>query len=268
MTNAPANLGEPILQARGLAKSFLGLQALQDFSASVRPGEILGIIGPNGAGKTTCFNLLTGFLAPTAGRIEFTVGGRKYRGRCADAPSHLAVGDIDQRAGISPERGRGEGARPRIPRLFRPHAVRRAAGGQPALRFPAPGGDCAGDGNAPVAVAVGRTGGRNEPGGERRSPPAHSRPSNALRADHPAGRTRYASGDESVRAHHRAELRRDHRSGQTRRGARRPAGDRGLSWRRPLGGRGQRRPNRRDRCLSCGTLRSITAASALFEACR
>ncbi|MBI3763517.1 MAG: ABC transporter ATP-binding protein [Chloroflexi bacterium] len=71
MTNAPANLGEPILQARGLAKSFLGLQALQDFSASVRPGEILGIIGPNGAGKTTCFNLLTGFLAPTAGTIEF-----------------------------------------------------------------------------------------------------------------------------------------------------------------------------------------------------
>ena len=68
---APTDPHEPILQADGLAKSFLGVQALQDFSAAVRPGEILGLIGPNGAGKTTCFNLLTGFLVPTAGRIQF-----------------------------------------------------------------------------------------------------------------------------------------------------------------------------------------------------
>ncbi len=61
----------PVLQAHGLAKSFLGLQALQDVSLAIRPGEIVGLIGPNGAGKTTCFNLLTGFLLPTAGRIHF-----------------------------------------------------------------------------------------------------------------------------------------------------------------------------------------------------
>jgi branched-chain amino acid transport system ATP-binding protein len=60
-----------ILQTQGLSKSFLGLQALQDFSISINANEILGLIGPNGAGKTTCFNLLTGFLAPTAGRIHF-----------------------------------------------------------------------------------------------------------------------------------------------------------------------------------------------------
>jgi branched-chain amino acid transport system ATP-binding protein len=54
-----------------LAKSFLGLQALQDFSIGIHENEILGLIGPNGAGKTTCFNLLTGFLVPTAGKIYF-----------------------------------------------------------------------------------------------------------------------------------------------------------------------------------------------------
>jgi len=60
-----------MLQTQGLTKSFLGLEALRDFSIDVKFNEILGLIGPNGAGKTTCFNLLTGFLLPTAGRIHF-----------------------------------------------------------------------------------------------------------------------------------------------------------------------------------------------------
>jgi branched-chain amino acid transport system ATP-binding protein len=67
-------MSQLILQTDGLAKAFLGLQALQDFSIAVNANEILGLIGPNGAGKTTCFNLLTGFLAPTAGRIHFKGG--------------------------------------------------------------------------------------------------------------------------------------------------------------------------------------------------
>jgi branched-chain amino acid transport system ATP-binding protein len=66
-----SNMSQSILQTEGLAKSFLGLQALQDFSITANTNEILGLIGPNGAGKTTCFNLLTGFLVPTAGRIYF-----------------------------------------------------------------------------------------------------------------------------------------------------------------------------------------------------
>jgi branched-chain amino acid transport system ATP-binding protein len=64
-------MSQTILQTEGLAKSFLGLQALQDFSIAVNANEILGLIGPNGAGKTTCFNLLTGFLVPTGGWIHF-----------------------------------------------------------------------------------------------------------------------------------------------------------------------------------------------------
>lgn len=61
----------PILRVSGLSKAFLGLQALKDFSVEVQRGEILGLIGPNGSGKTTCFNVLTGFLHPTTGTIEF-----------------------------------------------------------------------------------------------------------------------------------------------------------------------------------------------------
>src|SRR5262245_44876341 len=71
MSPQSPNVPQSILQTAGLAKSFLGLQALQDCSISVNANEILGLIGPNGAGKTTCFNLLTGFLVPTAGRIHF-----------------------------------------------------------------------------------------------------------------------------------------------------------------------------------------------------
>jgi branched-chain amino acid transport system ATP-binding protein len=52
-----------------LSKNFGGLQALMDVSFSVEKGERLVIIGPNGAGKTTLFNLITGELLPTQGRV-------------------------------------------------------------------------------------------------------------------------------------------------------------------------------------------------------
>lgn len=60
-----------ILETRDLTKHFGGLAALTDFDMTIGPGEIVGLIGPNGAGKTTVFNLVTGMLRPTAGRIVF-----------------------------------------------------------------------------------------------------------------------------------------------------------------------------------------------------
>ncbi len=59
----------PLVRAEGLSKSFHGLLALSEVSLSAHEGETLGVIGPNGAGKTTLFNLITGTLPPTAGRI-------------------------------------------------------------------------------------------------------------------------------------------------------------------------------------------------------
>jgi branched-chain amino acid transport system ATP-binding protein len=62
---------EVILEAQGLSKEFLGFCAVDAVDLSIRRGSVHALIGPNGAGKTTVFNLLTGFVQPTAGRIRF-----------------------------------------------------------------------------------------------------------------------------------------------------------------------------------------------------
>lgn len=63
-------------------KRYGRLTALLDFSAALRPGEIVGVLGPNGAGKSTLMRLLCGLATATSGRI--TVLGRPMpRGRCA-----------------------------------------------------------------------------------------------------------------------------------------------------------------------------------------
>ena len=63
-------MGE-ILTVQGLTRHFGGLAAVTDLSFDVRAGEILSLIGPNGAGKTTVFNLITGTLLPTRGKVFF-----------------------------------------------------------------------------------------------------------------------------------------------------------------------------------------------------
>ena len=60
----------PILECRGLTKTFGGYVAVDRLDISVRPGTIHAIIGPNGAGKTTCFNLITKTLLPSNGTIK------------------------------------------------------------------------------------------------------------------------------------------------------------------------------------------------------
>jgi branched-chain amino acid transport system ATP-binding protein len=61
----------PILQVHGLGRAFGALQAVTNVSLAVEPGELRAIIGPNGAGKTTLFNLISGLLPPTSGRVLF-----------------------------------------------------------------------------------------------------------------------------------------------------------------------------------------------------
>jgi branched-chain amino acid transport system ATP-binding protein len=69
------------LELQGVSLAFGGLQAVEQVSFAVPPGDVKAVIGPNGAGKTTLFNLVTGFLSPQAGRIAFQ--GREIQGRPA-----------------------------------------------------------------------------------------------------------------------------------------------------------------------------------------
>ncbi|GAA0343274.1 ATP-binding cassette domain-containing protein [Actinoallomurus spadix] len=62
-----------VIEARGLAKSFAGAEAVRGVDLTVRAGEIVGFLGPNGAGKTTTLRMLTTLLRPTAGTA--TVAG-------------------------------------------------------------------------------------------------------------------------------------------------------------------------------------------------
>ena len=65
----------PLLEVRGLSKSFGGLRAVQEVASRSQSGEILGIIGPNGAGKTTLFNLLNGVLPADTGSATLDGAG-------------------------------------------------------------------------------------------------------------------------------------------------------------------------------------------------
>ncbi|HLG46544.1 MAG TPA: ABC transporter ATP-binding protein [Reyranella sp.] len=60
-----------LLEVRSLSKNFRGLAAISDVTFAIAEGTITSIIGPNGAGKSTMFNLITGYLAPTAGEVRF-----------------------------------------------------------------------------------------------------------------------------------------------------------------------------------------------------
>ena len=74
-----------LLHTEHLDMRFGGLSALEDLNLAVPAGGLYGLIGPNGAGKTTVFNLISGFLKPTGGRIVWD--GREITG---EPPHRLA----------------------------------------------------------------------------------------------------------------------------------------------------------------------------------
>lgn len=82
-----------MLQTTGLTKRFGGLTAVDSVDFRLEADELCSLIGPNGAGKTTFFNLLTGVLSPTDGRIE-----RKQDGEWIDItekdPHETALGGV------------------------------------------------------------------------------------------------------------------------------------------------------------------------------
>jgi branched-chain amino acid transport system ATP-binding protein len=90
-----------ILRTERLSRNFGALQAVMNVNLRVGPGCIHSIIGPNGAGKTTLFNLLTGFLKPSAGRIFFKEAEITHLG--PHRISRLGLGRSFQITSIFPE---------------------------------------------------------------------------------------------------------------------------------------------------------------------
>ena len=79
-----------ILEIAGLTKNFGGLTAVSNIDMKVDDGEILGLIGPNGAGKTTFFNLITGVIRPTNGKVVYK--GKDITGKKNHEVAELGIG--------------------------------------------------------------------------------------------------------------------------------------------------------------------------------
>jgi branched-chain amino acid transport system ATP-binding protein len=78
----PPKMSAALMTLTGVSRSFGGLKAVQDVSLAVPQGSLTALIGPNGAGKTTLFALMSGFLIPDSGRIQFD--GQDITGRAPD----------------------------------------------------------------------------------------------------------------------------------------------------------------------------------------
>ncbi|MBO9536626.1 branched-chain amino acid ABC transporter ATP-binding protein/permease [Herbaspirillum sp.] len=96
---APAR-GAALLQVERIAKRFGGLVAVNEVSFNVKAGEIVGLIGPNGAGKSTTFNLVTGLLHASGGRVSFN--GRDIAGLQARAIASLGIARTFQHVRLLP----------------------------------------------------------------------------------------------------------------------------------------------------------------------
>ncbi len=90
----------PLVSTERLTKEFGALTAVSAVTVEVGEGALHSVIGPNGAGKTTFFNLLTGQLRPTSGRIIFD--GRDIAGTPPHRIAHLGIARSFQRTSIFP----------------------------------------------------------------------------------------------------------------------------------------------------------------------
>ena len=91
---------DAVLELRGIAKSFGAARILDGIDLRVRRGERHAVIGPNGAGKSTLFNLITGHLTPTRGRVVFH--DREITGLPSHKICQLGMGRSFQRTNIFP----------------------------------------------------------------------------------------------------------------------------------------------------------------------
>jgi branched-chain amino acid transport system ATP-binding protein len=96
----PDHMDGVILEARGIAKNFGALKAVQGVDVSVRDRSLHALIGPNGAGKTTAFNLISGFYTPDEGDV--LLRGESIAGLTPEAITEAGIGRSFQITNLFP----------------------------------------------------------------------------------------------------------------------------------------------------------------------
>src|SRR3989440_431184 len=97
VTNPP----EPIVELRGIAKQFGGVQALRGVDFDLFPGEVHALVGENGAGKSTLIKIITGAEVPDSGTL--TIGGRTVQRLEPAAARSLGIAAIYQQPALFPD---------------------------------------------------------------------------------------------------------------------------------------------------------------------
>ncbi|QAY74433.1 ABC transporter ATP-binding protein [Agromyces protaetiae] len=89
-----------VLELEHIGLQIGGARILKDVSLTVRQGELLGVIGPNGAGKTTLFNVVSGIVRPTEGRV--LLAGRDVTGEPVHRRADAGLGRTFQTSSLFP----------------------------------------------------------------------------------------------------------------------------------------------------------------------
>lgn len=91
-------MAEPLIEIKGVSKSFGSNVVLDEVDLTIYPGEALAIIGPSGTGKSTILRIIAGLLAPDAGEVY--VQRQRRQGLIEDAPDPIAIGMVFQQAAL------------------------------------------------------------------------------------------------------------------------------------------------------------------------
>jgi phospholipid/cholesterol/gamma-HCH transport system ATP-binding protein len=91
-------MGEPLIELRGVSKSFGSFVVLDNVDLTIYRGEALAIIGPSGTGKSTILRIIAGLLAPDSGEIY--IQGKRREGLMEDAKDPIGIGMVFQNAAL------------------------------------------------------------------------------------------------------------------------------------------------------------------------